>query len=712
MKLPETKVDTLVCVDFETYYDPKSGYTLSKMSTVEYVRSPLFQVIGVGVSVDDGPPMWMEEAAFRAWCRTVDWSHCAILAHNTLFDGLILATHYGVKPGFWFDTLCMGRALHGTEVGNSLKKLSSHYGVGEKGDEVIKAMGKRREHFTQADWLAYGEYCKQDVRLTRGLFERMSPLFPEEELWLMDTTERFYTEPGFLTDEPLLLTFLDEERKRKLELLDRIKKSLTEAPDIDPKVKAEFSADPKAALMSNDNFALVLQELGVDVPTKISLPRSKTASEKAGFPVEVETWAFSKADPGMQLLLEHDEDEVRWLTEARIGVKSTLNETRTERLIKLGEKGQFVPVALKYCGAHTGRWSGTDKMNFQNLPRGGVLRKSLISPPGYSFVVADSGQIEARVVAWLAGHNTLLDTFRRNDEKTALFKKTGQGEKGDVYADFATTVFGYKVTEATHPLERFAGKTALLGCGYGLGGWKFGMAVMSGNKPVQFKRADAEKFGVSVERWADERPYPNAPTNRERCMETPSRLPMDERLVHFAVAHHVVSLYREQNEPIPALWREMTEVITLMTYDNMDYQFGPGGCLRAVRHAIILPSGRRIRYPGLAKSKEGRGYSYLGGHGGKQREKCYGGSITENIVQALARDIVAEQLLRCRFLLESVGGRMLLMTHDENVGLSPDAHVEQMFGLFMGAMRTPSSWCADLPVNASGGFGKSYGAIK
>lgn len=711
MKLPDLDLPHFVVLDAETFYDPKAGYTLSKMSTVQYIRDLRFQVIGVGVSLNGRPAIWLEHAEFAAWASQHDWSKTAVLAHNTPFDGLILAHHYGIKPAFWFDTLSMGRALHGTEVGGSLAKLARHYEVGVKGDEVIRAQGKRREDFSPDEHATYGRYCCNDVFLTRGIFDKMAEGYPEEELWLIDTTLRFYFEPGFLTDDPLLEQFVQDEQKRKLDLLARI------------------SAD-KSVLMSNDKFATLLTDLGEDPPRKVSLPKSKTASAKAGFPVEVETWAFSKADPGFQELLASEKDEIRWLAEARLGVKSTINETRAERLLALGANGQLVPVSLKYYGAHTGRWSGSDRMNFQNLPRGGTLRKSLLAPSGYSFVVADSGQIEARGVAWVSGHKALLDTFVRNDVQTsdhyaaaaALAQSLGrkltdaekaavQPEKGDVYADFASnSIYGYKVTEITHPAQRFSGKTALLGCGYQVGGWKFGTTVLTDKKtPTQYTQVEADRLGVDVRAWSKQG-YRGQPTNLERCQDTASRLALPERLIHYAVACKIVELYRSGNQPIVDFWAECKEVIEVMLDDGADHRFGPGGCLRAVRHGIVLPNGLKLKYPGLARS--GSGFSYLGGFNGKQREKCYGGSITENIVQALARIIVAEQILEARFYLEGVGGRLVTTTHDEIVGLVPTPVADQGLTHLLTIMKKSPAWCADLPLNASGGHGKSYGAIK
>jgi hypothetical protein len=703
--------DQLVSIDFETYYS--TDYGLRKLTTEAYVRDPRFEVIGVGVKVNDGPTVWLEERDFRAWAARVDWSRTAVLAHHAHFDGLILSHHYGIRPAVWLDTLSMARALHGTEVGGSLEKLMLHYRVGVKGKEVLNAKGKRRADFTPAEYEAYGQYCCNDVDGCVDIFAAMvAEGFPEVELWNIDTTVRMFTEPTFVLDEPLLQRFLVDERRRKADLLERVAKD-------------------KSILLSNDKFAALLVSLGVEPPMKISPQKSKTA----GHPVE--TFAFAKTDPGMQALLEHDEDEIRWLAEARIGVKSTINETRTERFLRAGSGGRPVPVYLKYAAAHTFRWGGGDRMNFQNLertndkkPEAGALRRALRAPEGKRIVVADSGQIEARVVAWLAGHDTLLDTFRRNDARGARYKAavaerevalgrepTKEESKrideelaavgivdGDVYGEFGTTVFGKPVSKKT-PIERHISKGMVLGLGFGMGWFKFSGELLKGllgAAPIQFRAKDAEQFGVDVGGF--EQQY------GERVEKMVTRIPYAERVVHCSVAKHFVDLYRTRNKPITDLWRQMEIVLRWMD-DGREETFGPGDCLRTVRHGIVLPNGLTMHYPGLGFRRDSEGnngsWGYMGGRGGKERVKAYGGSITENIVQACARVVVAEQMLKVRTRYH-----ITTMTHDEVVAMVDESQAESALGFTLATMRTPPAWAPGLPLNADGGFGSSYGEVK
>lgn len=341
---------TVIHLDFESYFD--SDYTLRKLTTEAYVRDERFQVIGVGVRVGDGATAWLEEWEFRAWAARVDWARVAVNAHHTQFDGFILSERYGIRPGFLLCTMTLGRALHGV-YGVGLDKLAIKYGFGQKTDGLTNAKGKRRADFTQREWLAFGDYCKNDVALTADLLRAMLRGFPPLELWAIDMTIRMFTEPVLIADLPLLAKTLDGERARKAAMLDNLAEH---APD----------GDPRTLLASSDKFAELLRSLGVEPPMK---PNAKGE----------QIYAFAKTDPGMVALLEHDREEIRFLAEARLEVKSTIVETRVERLMGVGQRGR-VPIYLKAYGAHTHRFSGGDKMNPQNFNRGGALRAALLAP--------------------------------------------------------------------------------------------------------------------------------------------------------------------------------------------------------------------------------------------------------------------------------------------------------------------------------------------
>jgi hypothetical protein len=690
--------DCIVTLDFETYFSKE--YSLTKLSTEQYVRDPRFEVIGCSVKVADRPAVWLSEEDFRTWVKRVDWSRVAILAHNFAFDGFILSQHYGIVPGFCLDTLSMGRPIHGVEVGGSLKKLAAHYGVGEKGTEILNALGKRRADFTEEEWFRYGEYCRNDTELCRAIFDRMiTDGFGEQLLWEIDTTVRAFVDPKFVLDEAMLTEFLEYEKQRKVDLL------------------AKVTAD-RSVLQSNQKFATLLLEMGEDPPKKVSPKTGK------------EAFAFAKTDPGMKALLEHERDEIRWLAEARIGVKSTINETRTERFLKMGAGGRPVPVMLKYHGAHTGRWSGADRVNFQNLeraskknPRKGVLRKALLAPAGQVVVASDSAQIEARVLAWASGHDKLVAAF-------------AQGR--DVYSEFASVAYGRHVDRKANPEDEGpgnVGKTCILGLGYGLGWVKLSAAMLAGPmgaNPVQFTYSDAEVMGVNPPRpnflktlyeYMDSI-QPDAPDtdfidkNKEEtdkmkralpfarsAASIPTRLSKKEIYIHCLVCKHLVDTYREVNAPIVAFWKEMDVILMAMLYGK-ERRFGPDGVFVTGQNRITLPSGRTLKYPEL-ECDEG-GFSFKSRARGDGRERIYGGKLVENIIQAVARDVIAEQMLWIRVDGYPIG----TTTHDEVVAFAPEADGPNAVQRMLSRMKAPPQWARGIPLSAEGGFSRSYGLAK
>jgi len=397
----------IVTIDFETYYDRE--YSLSKMTTEAYIRDDRFEVIGVGVKVNNHPTDWYSGNDVGKFLNSLDYSNKVILAHNTVFDGAILSWHYGIKPKLWFDTLSMARPYHNATVGGSLKNLVSHYNLGKKGDEVVQALGKHRQDFTPEELDRYASYCVNDVDLTYQLFKVLSKKFPPTELLVIDQTIRMYTEPTIVLDGDSLADHLVQVKANKQKLID------------DLALKGLSQEKVKKALMSNQIFAKLLKTVGVEPPTKISLRTGK------------ESFAFAKTDKEFTNLLEHPDVKIQNLVAARLGTKSTIEETRTENLIKVSKRGRL-PIMLNYYGAHTGRFSGGDKLNLQNLPRSGAIRKAITAPIGESLLACDLSQIEARMVAYVAGQEDLLQAFR---------------EGRDVYSEFASEVYNKRVTKRT-----------------------------------------------------------------------------------------------------------------------------------------------------------------------------------------------------------------------------------------------------------------------
>ena len=545
----------LITVDFETYYS--KDFSLSKMTTEEYIRSPYFQVIGVGVKVNNGSTEWASgtHEQLKEYLDEFDWADAMVLAHNTMFDGAILSWIFDVHPRVYADTLCMGRAIHGVEVGGSLKALTERYGIGEKGTEVVNAMGLRREDFPDDQLDRYGDYCVNDVELTYKLFSIMGKDFPKQELKLIDLTLRMFIEPILELDLGLLEEHLEEVKDRKEKLL------------------TEAGVD-KADLMSNPKFAELLKSQGVEPPTKVSPTTGK------------ETFAFAKSDEEFKALAEHESDTVQALVAARLGTKSTLEETRTQRFIDIAKRGTL-PVPVRYYAAHTGRWGGDDKINLQNLPSRGPnakkLKSSIMAPEGHMIIDADSAQIEARVLAWLAGQDDLVDAFAKGE---------------DVYVKMASKIYG-KAEDQIAKQERFVGKTTILGAGYGMGAVKF--------------QAQLKTFGTDMD--------------------------LDE-------ARRVINIYRLANDKISQLWREAQTMLAHLSRGDA-YNFGRNGVLTVVPGAssIRLPSNLLMRYDDLKAQQTDKGYQfdYKTRRG---RNYIYGGKVVENVCQGIARCIIGEQMLK------------------------------------------------------------------
>ncbi len=602
----------IITVDFETYYSADLGF--AKQTTEEYVRDPRFEVVGVAVQVNDGEPEWFsgDMLGTYAFLKNYDWANSLALAHNAMFDGFILSEHFQIKPKGWLDTLSMGRALHGTNVGGSLKVLAEFYDVGVKGDEVNDAKGLRRTDFPAQQLAQYGEYCKNDVRLTWDLFNLMSIGFPPTELRLIDLTIKMFTEPVLQLDEQKLNVHLHTERQRKAKLLEN------------------FDQD---VLMSNDKFADLLRLFGVSPPMKIS-PATKK-----------ETYAFAKTDEAFKALLEHHDPSVQALVAARLGTKSTIEETRTERFIGIARRGPM-PVPLRYYAAHTGRWGGDDKLNLQNLPRGSALKKCILAPAGYMMIDSDSSQIEARTLAWLAGQDDLVEAFDRGE---------------DVYKIMASAIYGKAVEEITKD-ERFVGKTTILGAGYGMGAAKF--------------QAQLKNFGVVVE--------------------------LDE-------AKRIIDTYRNTYPRITALWKAAGVALEAILRGQLTVLGRDGILKIEGKNGIKLPNGLYIRYPNLRqKADEETGKVEIVYDTKKGRavipNRIYGGKVIENVCQALARIIIGDQML-----MIAKRYRVVMTVHDAVACIVPTEEVDRAQEYVEMCMRIRPKWGLGLPLNCEAGHGESYG---
>jgi len=544
----------IITVDFETYYT--STYSLSKVTTEEYIRDPRFEAIGVSVKVNDEPAEWFSgtKAQTKRWLGKYDWDNAVAVAHNAVFDMAILSWVFDIRPKRIVDTLSMLRAIDGPDAGNSLARAAERYGLGVKGTEVVNALGKCRLDFTAEELDRYGEYCINDTELTYALFKRIGVGFPLVELKLIDLTIRMFTEPTLSLDKQVLSDHLADVQAKKETLMAKL--------DYD-----------KADLMSNPKLAELLDSHGVVPPMKLSPTTGK------------DTFAFAKNDEEFKALLEHENPMVQAIVAARVGVKSTLEETRTERFIGIADRG-LLPVPLRYYAAHTGRWGGDDKVNLQNLPKKSPLKRAMLAPEEYTFIDCDSSQIEARTLAWLAGQDDLVDAF-------------SQGE--DVYKIMASRIYGVPLEEVTQD-QRFVGKTTILGCGYGMGAAKF--------------KAQLKTFNVYME---------------------------------LAECKRIIEVYRETYPMIPKLWRQAGSVLDAMASNQTAPLGRDGVLTVCGADSIKLPNGLRLQYPNLRTVRTPEGKTEMIYDQKKGRavipNRIYGGKCIENVCQALARIVIGEQML-------------------------------------------------------------------
>ena len=607
----------LVTIDFETYYSKE--YSLSKIGTDEYVHHPDFEVIGFAWKEGDGDTGWVsgDHTVIQEALDDLELDTAAVLCHNTAFDGYILSRVFHQRPKLWLDTLSMGRALYPWLKSHSLANLAREFHMGEKGTEVLNAIGLRRADFAPYQLAAYGEYCKNDVALTSMLGHMMLPCLPSLELRLIDMTIRHFTEPQFVGDAALLEKGVNDEVARKEKLL-------------------ESTVASREDLMSNPKFARMLEGFGISPPRKVSATTGK------------ETWAFAKSDKEFTALLEDEDPQVQALVAARLGVKTTIAETRARRMLGAAQRADgSMPIMLHYWGAKTtGRFSGGNGVNYQNLPgRMGdkTLRNSLRAPKGYKVVVGDSSNIELRVAMVAAGQQNIVEQ---------LF----DGE--DVYCSFATHLCGRIITKADKD-ERMLGKVAMLMLQYGAG-W--------------------EKFKETARLQA-------------------------KILLNDMEAQDVVQKYRTFNNEIYNIWQHMQYNIipdiakgtSLLPVDRA------GWCL-TMNEGFAMPGHPGVVYKGLRQNQQTQEWEYIAGNA---YSKIYGGKSFENFSQHMARNIVMFQADMFNRIYP-----VALTVHDEIVAVVPEAQAKEAEAYLLHCLKTSPPWAPGIPLTGETGIGDSYGEAK
>jgi hypothetical protein len=598
-------------LDFESVWG--DDFTLKKLATTEYICDERFGVHCVSVQkLGWAKPKVMDAKQFAAWVKTVDWSKAGVLAHHCQFDALIASRHFGVRPAMYFDTLSMARLVMPVHVGGSLSAVCGAFGRASKTKAGALLNTKNKTVLTKDEYKALAAYAGDDIEDCWFIFEKLLPYVPEAELKLISLTVKMYAQPSLLLDKQMLLDLEQSELDRKAALL------------------ASLDAD-RDALMSNDKFAELLRAAGVEPPTKVS----KTTGQP--------TYAFSKQDLEFKALLDHEDETVATLVEARLGVKSTIVETRAARMAKRADYGPC-SVYLNYCGAKTGRWSGGDKINWQNMSRGSDMRKAIHAPAGHSLIIADLSQIEARLNAWHAGQQNIVDAF---------------AEGQDVYCIAASGIYGRPIDKAKDPQERFVGKVAVLALGYGAGWSRFADMLRIGafGPPIPI----TDSLAQSVHRaWRQANPFICAGWKRA-----------------------------ENNAKSAFLGKqEISEGV--LRYQGLDK--------KGLTH---LPGGTYIRYDGLEVGEDGMSYvaksrRLQSGEKKELRQKLYGGILVENNIQALARRVIADQIVHITD--EFKQARLATTTHDEVVLVVPTRSANKVLTGVKKIMTTSPAWAPDLPL--------------
>ena len=549
-------------IDLETYY--AKDFSLTKLTTEQYVNDERFEVIGLAIKKNSYSTQWYSGDDVAGFLAGFDFSNALVVCHNTMFDGSILGWKYGVNPKMWADTMSMARFVHGVHDSASLAALAKRYELGVKGTEVVNALGKRRQDFTPEDLDRYAGYCINDVDLTYEWFKELVPHVPRSELKLIDMTLRMFINPVLEIDRGILVRRFKEVIDEKKAMLDSLKGELN----------VETTEEVREILASNPKFKELLESRGVKVPMKPS-----PSNPEKMIP------ALGKKDEGFIALQESEDDFVQLLCGIRLNTKSTMEQGRIENFMQIGLRNKDkLPIPLNYCGAHTGRWSGKEKINLQNLPsrdpKKKALKNSITAPPGHVVINCDSSQIEARVVAWMAGQNGLLEAFRN---------------KQDVYRRMGSVIY-YKPQAHITKEERFLAKTVVLGCGFGTG----------------WKKLQSELNASGV------------------------KLPDDE-------CKRIIRVYRESNYEIVNLWGQADWALREMLFGR-PVKVGLTKAAIFDGSGIVLPNGYKIHYPELhAKEVEGKPKFFYKSR--KGIEGIWFGTLVENAVQGLARCVVGEQML-------------------------------------------------------------------
>lgn len=652
---------TVVVLDFETYFD--EDYSLKKMSTIEYIQDDRFEALGLAC-LEMNQPFKDYENATHFWANVGEHleylqrqygdnlQNCTVVAQNARFDLGILRYRYNLVPDYFIDT--RGLAQHwNARAKNGVADLCKRHNLPAKGDTLeFKGLTRRRRYFqpksrrkqkplpqrrpmlTDEWWVKLSEYACNDVVREWEIFciyvARLST--PEVELPVQQHTLNLWFKPRIAID-----TGKAGELKRQMD--EAIDKAVAETGCTRGEISGERSFEN-----------LLIGELGDEYQSY-----TKPAKNKKGWKL-----AIAKADPEREMLETHSNERVRQLMAAKNAMSSWPGHIkRINRFIDQAKAaGGLLPMPLIYYGGHTGRWSGTEKLNPQNLgsrghPLVNAVRHILIAPEGQTLVIADASQIEARVLAWIAGQWDLVEQFANGEP---------------IYCRFAEKVLGRRVrkpkaggipeVEAAHKQARNeVGKVGILGCGYGMGASK--MSTQYGTDPT--------------------------------------------------LAESIVNTYRKEHEKITRFWRDIEGAFRYTAKYKRECALPRGLWFHSEEGCdviITLPSGRECKYHNVRVRPGGYGDEItVFNHREKKWDHFWGGHLTENVVQAMSRDILWYGIDG----MEQDGYPVALHCHDELIACVPEDDGEQALGRAIGHLSTRPSWGPDLPLAAEGVVSKRYG---
>lgn len=653
----------ILIIDFETFFsvDYCMGKSKKAISTVEYVTDPRFEFTGVGFEILNHPKAsgpqfvpgpqvgWAIGRLQKLFGKHLH--NCTLVAKNCKFDMLILAEKFGIHPAFPLDIEDLSRT-YDSRMSQKLKDLAIYFKLPKPKGDTKQFKGLHYGEMSEEIRANLAEYGRTDIELETALLKILLPCVsdPKFELALARHTLNMYLHPMFELDYVLAESLI---------------KSMGDQLDVDLRrvshTKDEISGTLSfTEILSNHLLQLLEPE---KLPTKPGKP-GKNMVRLLGVPGRIP--ALAKTDEGFKQLLNHKDENIRNLMKAKVAIKSWPNWIKrvNSMVAQCRASGDKLRVPLKYYGGHTGRWSGTEKINVQNLggrgrgaaisPLIGQVRNLLIAPDGHKLVIADSRQIEARLLAWLAGQDDLLQDFR---------------EGKSPYCSLATELFGEEVWKPSDEEKKTPegkmlavrygfGKDGILGCGYGMGTLKF---------------------------------FTN-------CRGDDNLRPLfDSGEYDWDFVDGLIKTYRRKYAKIPALWTSIEKAFRFVCkYPGHTVQQPLTMWKTGTTVNIQLPSGRVLYYHHAKVNSRGD-ISY--DHG-----KLWGGTLVENVIQAIARDLLGYWVLEC----EAWGSPVILTCHDEIVSYNLNDDAEDILQGMINIMSRGPAWAEGIPLDAEGQVSKCY----